>query len=175
MLFRSKRYRVYEKSRDRLLAALSYVALAPRTYSGHDLWAVRHVALCIEPGETVGIIGRNGSGKSTLLKAISGLVEASAGAVVFDGRDMTYAPPHEVAARGITQVPGGQGVFPTLTVRENLQLAGWLHRRDRAAARARTEEVLDLFPILRERMEEPAGNLSGGQQQMLTQIGRAHV
>ena len=93
----------------------------------------------VDEGEIVALLGTNGSGKSTLLKAISGLVEASAGAVVFDGRDMTYAPPHEVAARGITQVPGGQGVFPTLTVRENLQLAGWLHRRDRAAARARTE------------------------------------
>ena len=128
----------------------------------------------VDEGEIVALLGTNGSGKSTLLKAISGLVEASAGAVVFDGRDMTYAPPHEVAARGITQVPGGQGVFPTLTVRENLQLAGWLHRRDRAAARARTEEVLDLFPILRERMEEPAGNLSGGQQQMLT-LGMAFI
>ncbi|MFM7060874.1 MAG: MFS transporter [Actinomycetes bacterium] len=128
----------------------------------------------VDEGEIVALLGTNGSGKSTLLKAISGLVEASAGAVVFDGRDMTYAPPHEVAARGITQVPGGQGTFPTLTVRENLQLAGWLHRRDRARVRAATEEVLDLFPILRERLDEPAGNLSGGQQQMLT-LGMAFI
>ncbi|MFM7615893.1 MAG: ATP-binding cassette domain-containing protein, partial [Actinomycetes bacterium] len=128
----------------------------------------------VDEGEIVALLGTNGSGKSTLLKAISGLVEASAGAVVFDGRDMTYAPPHEVAARGITQVPGGQGTFPTLTVRENLQLAGWLHRRDRDRVRSATEEVLDLFPILRERLDEPAGNLSGGQQQMLT-LGMAFI
>jgi branched-chain amino acid transport system ATP-binding protein len=128
----------------------------------------------VDEGEIVALLGTNGSGKSTLLKAISGLVEASAGAVVFDGRDMTYAPPHEVAARGITQVPGGQGTFPTLTVRENLQLAGWLHRRERDRVRAATEEVLDLFPILRERLDEPAGNLSGGQQQMLT-LGMAFI
>ncbi|MEI6570023.1 MAG: MFS transporter [Actinomycetes bacterium] len=128
----------------------------------------------VDEGEIVALLGTNGSGKSTLLKAISGLVEASAGAVIFDGRDMTYAPPHEVAGLGITQVPGGQGVFPTLTVKENLHLAGWLHRKDKNRVKVATEEVLELFPILRERLEEPAGNLSGGQQQMLT-LGMAFI
>src|SRR4029079_14910967 len=88
--------------------------------------------------------------------------------IVFDGRDMTYTPPNETAGRGVTMVPGGQGVFPGLTVRENLTLAGWLHRHAKAHVAAATEHVLDLFPILRERMDQSAGNLSGGQQQMLT-------
>lgn len=128
----------------------------------------------VDEGEIVALLGTNGAGKSTLLKAISGLVEASAGAVVFDGRDMTYTPPDETAGRGVTQVPGGQGVFPSLTVKENLALAAWLHRHDRGEARERAARVLDTFPVLAGRLDEPAGNLSGGQQQMLT-LGMAFV
>ena len=86
----------------------------------------------VDEGEIVALLGTNGAGKTTLLKAISGLVEADAGAVIFDGRDMTYAPPHEIAARGVVQVPGGKGAFPSLTVAENLRLAGWLYQRDDA-------------------------------------------
>ena len=107
-------------------------------------------------------------------KAISGLVEASGGAIIFDGRDITYTPPDEIAGRGVVQVPGGQGVFPTLTVAENLRLAGWLHRAEAAELRAATDRVLDFFPVLRERLDEPAGNLSGGEQQMLT-LGMAFI
>src|SRR5438309_8255191 len=81
-------------------------------------------------GEIVALLGTNGAGKSTLLRSISGLVEATGGAIIFDGRDMTHTPPEEIAARGVTQVPGGQGVFPSLTVAENLRLAGWLQRRE---------------------------------------------
>ncbi len=121
----------------------------------------------IDEGEIVALLGTNGAGKSTLLKAIAGLVPADAGAIVFDGRDATYAPPHEVAERGIVMVPGGQGVFPTLTVAENLRLAGWLDR-DRRSRRDAITEVLEMFPVLESRMQEPAANLSGGQQQMLT-------
>ncbi|HEX4491589.1 MAG TPA: MFS transporter [Acidimicrobiia bacterium] len=128
----------------------------------------------IDEGEIVALLGTNGAGKSTLLKSISGVVEATNGAIVFDGRDMTYAPPNEVAGRGVVQVPGGAGVFPSLTVNENLRLAGWLHRRDHVRTREGVEHVLSLFPVLRERLEEPAGNLSGGQQQMLT-LGMAFV
>jgi len=121
----------------------------------------------IDEGEVVALLGTNGAGKSTLLKAIAGVVPADAGAVVFDGRDATYAPPHEITSRGVVLVPGGQGVFPSLTVAENLRLAGWLERdRDRRAAVL--EEALDQFPVLRNRMGEPAADLSGGQQQMLT-------
>ncbi len=90
----------------------------------------------VDEGEIVALLGTNGAGKSTLLKTISGLVEATNGAVVFDGRDMTYAPPNEVAGRGVVQMPGGQGVFPTLSVAEHLRLASWLHRKDKAAVAA---------------------------------------
>jgi branched-chain amino acid transport system ATP-binding protein len=121
----------------------------------------------VDEGEIVALLGTNGAGKSTLLKTISGLVEATNGAVVFDGRDMTYAPPNEVAARGVVQMPGGRGTFPALTVAEHLRLASWLHRKDKEHVREATEHVLDIFPVLRQRLEEPAGNLSGGQQQML--------
>src|SRR5213078_1777142 len=112
----------------------------------------------VDEGEIVALLGTNGAGKSTLLKTISGLIEATNGAIVFDGRDMTYAPPNEVAARGVVQVPGGSGVFPSLTVAENLRLAGWLHRRDHARTRERVEHVLTMFPVLRERYGEAAGN-----------------
>lgn len=133
-----------------------------------------HVDFEIDEGEIVALLGTNGAGKSTLLKAISGVIEATNGAIVFDGRDMTYAPPNEVAGRGVVQVPGGAGVFPSLTVAENLRLAGWLHRRDRKRTRDGIDHVLSLFPVLRERLDELAGNLSGGQQQMLT-LGMAFV
>jgi ABC-type branched-subunit amino acid transport system ATPase component/predicted MFS family arabinose efflux permease len=128
----------------------------------------------VDEGEIVALLGTNGAGKSTLLRAISGLVEASGGAIIFDGRDMTHTPPEEIAARGVTQVPGGQGVFPSLTVAENLRLAGWLQRRQHDEVSEATERVMGYFPVLRERLHEPAGNLSGGQQQMLT-LGMAFI
>jgi branched-chain amino acid transport system ATP-binding protein len=131
----------------------------------------------VDEGEIVALMGTNGAGKSTLLRAISGLVQASGGAIVFDGRDMTHTPPDEIAGRGVSVVPGGQGVFTQLSVGDNLRLAAWNHRRrpGRAGrAAADTEQVLDMFPILRERLDEPAGNLSGGQQQMLT-LGMAFI
>ncbi len=133
-----------------------------------------NVDLEIDEGEIVALLGTNGAGKSTLLKAISGLVEPSAGAIVFDGRDMTHTPPDEIAGRGVTQVPGGQGVFPSLTVRENLQLAAWLHRKDHERVKASTDRVLEIFPVLSGRLDDAAGNLSGGQQQMLT-LGMAFI
>jgi ABC-type branched-subunit amino acid transport system ATPase component/predicted MFS family arabinose efflux permease len=128
----------------------------------------------VEEGEIIALLGTNGAGKSTLLKAISGLLPASAGAVIFDGVDMTYAPPQEVAARGVVQVPGGKGVFPTLTVEENLKIAGWLFRKDDAYLKEATDKVLEYFPVLKERWDQPAGNLSGGEQQMLT-LGQAFI
>jgi ABC-type branched-subunit amino acid transport system ATPase component/predicted MFS family arabinose efflux permease len=128
----------------------------------------------VDEGEIVALLGTNGAGKSTLLKSISGLVEASGGAIIFDGRDMTHTPPDEIAARGVTQVPGGQGVFPSLTVAENLRLAGWLQRRRPDEVKDATERVMGYFPVLRDRVQEPAGNLSGGQQQMLT-LGMAFI
>ncbi len=121
----------------------------------------------VAEGEVVALLGTNGAGKSTLLRAVSGITEADFGAVIFDGRDITHAPPNEIAALGVAQVPGGAGVFPSLTVRENLRSAGWMIRRDKATLHARIEDTLEVFPVLRERLEEPAANLSGGQQQML--------
>ncbi len=125
------------------------------------------VDLEVDEGEIIALLGTNCVGKSTLLKAICGVVEADKGAVIFDGRDITHVPPNEIAAFGITQVPGGQGVFPGLSVEENLRVAGWLdcHRRQQNAQRV--TEVLDMFPALASRLGDPAANLSGGQQQML--------
>jgi len=128
----------------------------------------------VDEGEIVALLGTNGAGKSTLLRAISGLVQASGGAIVFDGRDMTHTPPDEIAKRGVSVVPGGQGVFTQLTVGDNLRLAAWNRRKRTAESRADTERVLEMFPILRDRRNEPAGNLSGGQQQMLT-LGMAFI
>ena len=125
------------------------------------------VSLEIGEGEVVALLGTNGAGKSTLLKAISGITEANFGAVIYDGRDITHAPPHEIATLGVGQMPGGHGVFPTLTVGENLRAAGWMGRRDRARHAAAVSKALEAFPVLRTRHDEPAANLSGGQQQML--------
>ena len=119
----------------------------------------------VEEGAIVALLGTNGAGKSTLLKAISGIVEAERGAVILDGREITHAPPNEIAAHGVSQLPGGIGVFPSLTVGENLRSASWLNRRSNPdAARDR---VLERFPQLANRLGDRAGDLSGGQQQML--------
>lgn len=120
----------------------------------------------VAEGEVVALLGTNGAGKSTLLNAISGVTEAERGAVIFDGRDITHAPPNEIAAMGIAQVPGGKGVFPSLSVKENLELALWLHRKGHDG-QATLDRVHELFPILDERSGAAAGDLSGGQQQML--------
>ena len=128
----------------------------------------------IDEGTCVALLGTNGAGKSTLLKAISGVVEADKGTVIFDGREMTHAPPNEIAGFGIRQVPGGQGVFLNLTVDENLRIASWLHRHDKAATEEGIDRVLALFPVLADRRWEAAGNLSGGQQQMLA-LGMAFL
>jgi ABC-type branched-subunit amino acid transport system ATPase component/MFS family permease len=136
--------------------------------AGYDHRTVLHgIDLHLDEGEVVALLGTNGAGKSTLLKSISGIVEADRGAIVLDGRDITHAPPNEIAALGIVQMPGGQGVFGSLTVRENLDLAGWTNRRDADGVRAAIAEVLEIFPVLADRLDTPAANMSGGQQQML--------
>lgn len=121
----------------------------------------------IGEGEIVALLGTNGAGKSTLLRTICGVVQADSGAIMLDGRDITHAPPNEIAGLGIVQIPGGAGVFPGLTVRENLEAAGWLKRRDEAALATANARVLDAFPELASRLDDPAADLSGGQQQML--------
>ena len=126
------------------------------------------VGLHIYEGEILALLGTNGAGKSTILNAISGVTVPDAGNVWFDGEPITGEAPEHTAARGVVQVPGGKGIFPGLTVRENLQMGGFLLRRDRVTLAARTAEVLDLFPRLVERIDQPAGALSGGERQMLT-------
>jgi ABC-type branched-subunit amino acid transport system ATPase component/MFS family permease len=125
------------------------------------------VAIEVNENEIVAIVGTNGAGKSTLLRAISGVTEADHGAIVFDGRDITHLPPDEIARLGIAQVPGGQGIFPSLRVEENLRAAAWQGRRRGERDADMIDEALELFPTLASRRAERAANLSGGQQQML--------
>jgi ABC-type branched-subunit amino acid transport system ATPase component len=125
------------------------------------------VDFAVEEGEIVALLGTNGAGKSTLLKAICGLVKPKRGSVTFAGEDVTNLPADVTTHRGVSLMPGGKGVFPTLTVAENLRLAGWLIRDDHERLAAARQEVEELFPILRQRSSQMAGNLSGGEQQML--------
>jgi branched-chain amino acid transport system ATP-binding protein len=122
----------------------------------------------VDDGEIVALLGTNGAGKSTLLKAISGLVPSTGGTCLFDGRVITNADPVQVARLGIAQIPGGRAVFPTLTVEENIRIAGWMNRGDAAHVKEATDRILDTFPVLRDRWEQKAGDLSGGEQQMLS-------
>jgi branched-chain amino acid transport system ATP-binding protein len=127
------------------------------------------VDLDVHEGELIALLGTNGAGKSTLLRAISGSQEAGGGAIVFDGRDITHMPPHEIAHRGIVHMPGGRGVFPGLSVRENLLLGNWINEDDaEEQVRERLAEVFEIFPILRERADANANTLSGGEQQQLS-------
>jgi ABC-type branched-subunit amino acid transport system ATPase component/sugar phosphate permease/plastocyanin len=121
----------------------------------------------VDEGSIVALLGTNGAGKSTLLRALCGTQEASGGAIVFDGRDITHMPTHEIAGRGVVQMPGGRGVFPGLSVRENLVLGTWL-TEDATISQTRLAEVMEIFPDLRERLDLNAGDLSGGQQQQLS-------
>jgi branched-chain amino acid transport system ATP-binding protein len=132
------------------------------------------VDLEIHSGEIVALLGTNGAGKSTLLKAISGVVDPIGGAILFEGRDITHADSVQTTGMGVIQVPGGKAVFPTLTVAEHLRVAGWLYRDDPAYLAEANEEVLTIFPRLRERIDQMAGNLSGGEQQMLA-LGMAFI
>ena len=125
-------------------------------------------------GEIVALLGTNGAGKSTLLRAISGLVPVQRGVIFFDGEDITGMEPEDTFAAGLVQMPGGRGIFPGLTVRENLEVAAWASGRSRDEQRKATGQVLDLFPVLGRRINQPAGVLSGGEQQMLT-LGRAFI
>lgn len=132
--------------------------------------ALRDVDIKIRPGEIVTLVGGNGAGKTTLLKCLSGVQPVSAGKITFEGKDITRTPAHRRVAAGISQTPEGRQVFTTLSVADNLRLGGYL--RSDAQARESREEVYDMFPDLRIKRTSPAGQLSGGQQQMLA-IGRA--
>jgi branched-chain amino acid transport system ATP-binding protein len=133
--------------------------------------AVKGIDLTVEPGELVCLIGANGAGKTTTLKAITGLVHAAAGRVMYEGNDLAGKRVHEIARRGLALVPEGRGVFAQLTIDENLAMGAYA-RNDRAAVATDMERVFDLFARLKERRKQTAGTLSGGEQQMLA-IGRA--
>jgi branched-chain amino acid transport system ATP-binding protein len=130
-----------------------------------------NVDLVVEQGEIVALLGTNGAGKSTLLRAIAGTQQASNGAVYFDGRDITHLPPNDITKLGVISMPGGRGVFPGLTVNENLGLALW---QAQEGAKERLEQVFEFFPVLRERLDQDAGSLSGGEQQMVA-LGQAFL
>ena len=133
------------------------------------------VDLDVHDGEIVALLGTNGAGKSTMLKAISGLVHPVAGRIEFDGRDITRCTPQETTAMGIVQVPGGKAVFPTLTVAEHFKAGCWLYAKQSSDEIAqRTDRVIDMFPRLKERWHQLAGDLSGGEQQQLA-LGMAFV
>jgi branched-chain amino acid transport system ATP-binding protein len=135
--------------------------------------AIKDVSFEVPAGRIVTLIGANGAGKTTTLRAVSGLERAAGGSVVFKGRDITNVEAHRLVPLGISHVPEGRRIFPTLTVRENLELAGWSVRDRRELAR-RMDEVFVFFPRLRERVTQLGGTLSGGEQQMLA-VGRAIV
>ena len=142
------------------------------TYGGTQV--LFNVDFDVDEGELVALLGTNGAGKSTLLRAIAGIQEASNGAIFLDGQDITHRPPHENAAGGVVFMPGGRAIFPSLTVEENLRSAVWMYRKDDEYVKRRTEEILEFFPILRERLKQEAGTMSGGEQQMLA-LGQAFL
>jgi branched-chain amino acid transport system ATP-binding protein len=134
------------------------------------IMAIRGVSLEVPDGKVVTVLGANGAGKTTLLRTISGVMDPEKGEVWFDGQPIHGLSPDVIVRRGIVHVPEGREIFPLLTVAENLSMGAYI-RSDHAAIRSDMEMVYNYFPILRERHRQPAGMLSGGQQQMLA-IGR---
>lgn len=133
--------------------------------------AVKGVSFSVEKGEIVTLVGANGAGKTSILRAISGLVPAKTGEILYQGRNLVGVPPHDIVSAGITHVPEGRLVFPNLTVEDNLLLGSYI-RKDTAAIAEDMERVFSLFSRLKERRHQEAGTLSGGEQQMLA-VGRA--
>jgi branched-chain amino acid transport system ATP-binding protein len=142
-----------------------------------DLWlaygqvqALRGVSFEVQPGEVMAVVGANGAGKTTLLNAISGVLRPASGQIVYNGRSILGSPAHRVAASGIVQAPEGRAILGSMTVQENLELGAYCGGMDDVDGRI--EQVLERFPILRERRRQPGSALSGGEQQMLA-IARA--
>jgi branched-chain amino acid transport system ATP-binding protein len=134
--------------------------------------AIKGISFVVNQGEIVSLIGANGAGKTTTLKTISGLRNVSSGQILFDGQDISKIPAHERVDLGISQAPEGRGIFPGMTVLENLEI-GKFNRKDRKNEMSQDlEMVYGLFPRLKERLSQAGGTLSGGEQQMLA-IGRA--
>ena len=135
-----------------------------------DMQALRNVSIEVNPGEVVSVIGSNGAGKSTLLKTVSGILRPRTGTISLDGREISQAPPSTIVENGISHVPEGRQIFPTMTVLENLEM-GAQFPRTKKVQHVTLEQVFAYFPRLKERLEQKAGTLSGGEQQMLA-MGR---
>ncbi|MCY1019516.1 ABC transporter ATP-binding protein [Pyxidicoccus sp. MSG2] len=133
--------------------------------------ALKGVSLTVGKGEVVALIGANGAGKTSTLRAVSGMLKPSAGRITLEGKDTTSLKAHQLVPRGMAHAPEGRGVFPNLTVLENLELGAYL-RKDAAGIQQDLEKGFTLFPVLKERRKQLAGTLSGGEQQMLA-IARA--
>ena len=136
-----------------------------------NIKAIKGISLEVNQGEIVTLIGSNGAGKSTTLRAISGILKARAGRIMFENEEIQGKEGHEIVKMGICQSPEGRRIFPRMSVDENLDLGAFL-RTDKAGIAADRERVLDLFPRLKERINQKAGTMSGGEQQMLA-VGRA--
>ena len=134
-------------------------------YGGGDV--LQGVDMELKPGAIGCIVGPNGAGKSTVLRAVSGLLHPRKGRILLDGTDITGRPPREILAMGIAQVPQSNGLFPNISVRENVMMGGYILRRDKALLKRRYAAVEDMFSVVRERGPEKAGNLSGGQRRMV--------
>jgi len=132
-----------------------------------QIQALRSVSLHVAKGEMVALVGANGAGKSTTLRTISGLLGPRRGTVTFEGRDVAGRPAQEVVRRGITLLPEGRDLFPTLSVVENLKMGYWPKRKEKRGLKPAMDHAMDMFPRLRERASQAAGTLSGGEQQML--------
>jgi branched-chain amino acid transport system ATP-binding protein len=136
-----------------------------------NIKAIKGISLEINQGEIVTLIGSNGAGKSTTLRAISGILKPKSGSITFNGERIDGVEGHDIVAKGICQSPEGRRIFPKMSVDENLDLGAFL-RNDKAGIAADRDRVLELFPRLRERIDQKAGTMSGGEQQMLA-VGRA--
>ena len=136
-----------------------------------NIQALKGISFHIDEGEIVTLIGANGAGKSTLLKTVSGLLKPKQGQIIYQGKSISGKAAQGIVKQGISHVPEGRRVFANMSVEENLQLGAYL-RRDRVGIKEDMEKVFDLFPRLNERLKQPAGTLSGGEQQMLA-MGRA--
>jgi branched-chain amino acid transport system ATP-binding protein len=134
--------------------------------------AIKGITVTVNQGEIVTLIGANGAGKTTTLKTVSGLRKVSTGSIIFDGQDITSVPAHERVELGISQVPEGRGIFPGMTLMENLEIGKYFRKNRDAEMNEDLERVFHLFPRLKERVKQAGGTLSGGEQQMLA-IGRA--
>ena len=134
--------------------------------------AIKGISFTVGDGEVVTLIGANGAGKTTTLRTLSGVRPVAQGTVMFDGMDITHMPPHERVKLGICQAPEGRGIFPGMTVLENLEMGTYTRKSRDARQTEELEHVFHLFPRLKERISQHGGTLSGGEQQMLA-IGRA--